>query len=253
MGMHRFQMFQITMLRCPSIITMLESHPIQLLSGTRIVGLACIVLTVSARVTTVATANAVRMVQSPARALMLRRQSGIAIPPTNLPRLLHNTHQITRPRILTRTGRTQMAMPRMQCRPMITAITPPITRTTHHIRCVKNTNTLPLTLLGTRTNPPINRMLTHLYPGILIRAHTPRPHNSPGCSSRAPCQLLHLLYRPCFSTLLTKQIFVSVFFPCASPWPFVETLARNMNCSHVMIKNLNPIIEIDRALVSRTL
>ena len=112
---------------------------------------------------------------------------------------------------------------------------------------------LPLTLHGTRTNPRINRMLTHLYPGILIRAHTPRPHNSPGCSSRAPCQLLHLLYRPCFSTLLTKQIFVSVFFPCASPWPFVETIARSMNCLHVMIKNLNPIIEIDRALVSRTL
>ena len=63
-----------------------------------------------------------------------------------------------------------------------------------------------------------------------------------------PCTLV-----PCFSTLLTKQIFVSVFFPCASPWPFVETLARNMNCLHVMIKNLNPIIEIDRALASRTL
>ena len=253
MVMPRFQTFRITMLRCLSIITILESHPIQLLSGTRIVGLACIVLTVSARVTTVATANVVRMVQSPARALMLRHQSSMAILPTKLPRLLHNTHQITRPHILTRTDRTQTAMPRMQCQPMITAIAAPIIRTTHHIRCVKNTNILPLTLHGTRTNPRINRMLTHLYPGKLIMAHTRRPRNSPGCSSRAPCQLLHLLDLPCFSTLLTKQLFVSVFFPCASPWPFVETLARNMNCLHVMIKNLNPIIEIDRALASRTL
>ena len=173
---------------------MLEPRPIQLLSDTRIVVPVCIVLTASARVTTVGIANVVGMVQSPARTLMLRHQSGTAILPTNLPRLLRNTHQITRLRILTRTDRTQTAMPRMQCQPMVTATAPPMTRTTHHIRCVKNTSILLLTLHGTRINPLLNRMLTHLRPGILIRAHALRPRNSPDCFSRAPRRLLHPLY-----------------------------------------------------------
>ena len=254
MAMHHFPTFRVTLLQCPNTITMLEPQQIQIHSDTRIAVPVCIVLTVSALVTTAGTANVFGIVQSPARALMLRHLSGIVMLLTSVQRLPRNPKQITKLHILTRMARTPMAMPLMRRRPMATPATAPMTQATHHIHCATNTNILPHMLRGTRTKClRINTPLHH-HPGMHIRARTPPLRNNPACS-RAPCQFLRPVYPSviCFSTFLTKQPVVNYFSLTRLPiWPFVETLARNTIRLHVIIKNLCPIIGIDRVLASRT-